>query len=275
MDLTKEDKLQGKINTLEKWFKNIEKAAIALSGGIDSSLVAFAARKYLGKDKTLAIISASSSLKRKDLIEARNFCKKFDIHLEEIDSKEIEDPNYSSNPIDRCFYCKSALYQEMERLIEKKYPGHTVLNGNNYTDFSDYRPGLKASSIFKAKSPLAECEYTKEDIRLVSKEFGLPNYNKPASPCLSSRFPYGERITVDKLHLIENAEDILNTYGFEDVRVRYKGELASIEVEKHEIERLNKIYEEVGPKIKGLGFDEVVIDPEGLVSGKLNRAIGK
>jgi uncharacterized protein len=260
---------------LEIWFGRIDKAAVALSGGIDSSLVAFTARKILGKENVIAIISASASLKEKDLADARSFCSRYDIFLREIDANEINDLNYRENPVNRCFYCKSALYSAMEKLITEKYPGYTILNGNNFSDFGDFRPGLQAAKIREIRSPLAECKYTKEDIRQVAEFYGLPNWNKPASPCLSSRFPYGEKISVDKLKMVEKAEDIINEYGFEDVRVRYIKNTARIEVPYSRLKDLKSLFDKISPSIQSVGFDNCEIDTEGLVSGKLNRSIRK
>jgi pyridinium-3,5-biscarboxylic acid mononucleotide sulfurtransferase len=260
---------------LEGWFKKIDKAVIALSGGIDSSLVAYAARKQLGKEKTVAVISVSASVKVKELTDARNFCLKFDIRLVETDAREIDDENYRNNPINRCFFCKSALYNEMERLVADRFPEYNVLNGNNFSDFGDFRPGLQAADDHNIYSPLAECKFNKEDIRLVSKHYGLPNWNKPASPCLSSRFPYGESISVNKLKMVEKAEDLLNNYGFEDVRVRYINNIARIEVLADKIPELEAVFVEIKPKIISIGFLNCEIDSEGLVSGKLNREIAK
>jgi len=258
---------------LEKWFQKIEKAAIALSGGIDSSLVAFAARKHLGKENVIAIISASASVKQRELKDARNFCSRFDIPLYEIDAREIDDSNYRENPINRCFFCKSALYNEMEKTIADKYPDFVVLNGNNFSDFGDFRPGLKAAEEHKVYSPLAECKFTKDDIRAVAMHYELPNWDKPASPCLSSRFPYGEEISVDKLKMVEKAEDILNDFGFNDVRVRFIENSARIEVPSHQLPILEETIEKIAPSILSFGFDNCEIDNEGLVSGKLNRKI--
>jgi pyridinium-3,5-biscarboxylic acid mononucleotide sulfurtransferase len=263
------------IDKLEGWFTKIDKAAIALSGGIDSSLVAFAARKMLGKEKSVAVISASASVKAKELNDARNFCSKFDIRLVEIDAREIDDENYRNNPLNRCFFCKSALYNEMEKLVSQEFPGYPVLNGNNFSDFGDFRPGLQAADEHKVYSPLAECKFEKEDIRLISKHYGLPNWNKPASPCLSSRFPYGESINVEKLKMIEKAEDLLNEYGFEDVRVRYIKNNARIEVQADKISKLEEVFKKIKPEVLSFGFNDCEIDPEGLVSGKLNRVINK
>ncbi len=258
---------------LENWFQKIKKAAIALSGGIDSSLVAYAARKQLGKESVIAIISASASVKQRELTDARNFCNRFDIPLHEIDAREIDDSNYRENPINRCFFCKSALYSEMEKTIASNYPDFIVLNGNNFSDFGDFRPGLKAAEEHKVYSPLAECKFTKDDIRTVARYYELPNWDKPASPCLSSRFPYGEEISIDKLRMVEKAEDILNDFGFDNVRVRFIENSARIEVPPHQLAVLEKTIKQIAPSILSFGFDNCEIDEEGFVSGKLNRQI--
>jgi pyridinium-3,5-biscarboxylic acid mononucleotide sulfurtransferase len=185
----------------------------------------------------------------------------------------LDDINYSKNPVNRCFYCKSALYNEMEKMISEEFPGYKVLNGNNFSDFGDFRPGLKAADEHKILSPLAKCRFTKEDIREVAKWYGLPNWNKPASPCLSSRLPYGENVTVEKLRMVERAEDLLNSFGFDDVRVRFIHNSARIEVPGDRVSELKMIFKKIEPQFKSFGFENSVIDEEGLVSGKLNRGI--
>ena len=268
-----EQELAGLIEKLEAWFAPRKQVAIALSGGIDSSLVAWAARRYLGREAVIALISTSESLKARDLAEARAFAERFDINLVEINSREMEDPQYLSNPIDRCFHCKTALYNEMEKVIADRFPGSEVLNGNNASDLGDYRPGIKAANEHHVFSPLADCGFRKEDIRAVAKHFDLPNWNKPASPCLSSRFPYGEAIESKKLAMVEAAEDLLNTYGFEDVRVRYLAGLARIEVLTDDIPKLRELILEIEAQLIVMGFDDCEIDEEGLVSGKMNRVL--
>ena len=262
-------------DNLEVWFSQIPKAVIALSGGIDSSLVAFTARKKLGRENVIAVISASASLKQKELTDARKFTRQYDIALQEIDAGEMNIPDYRENPVNRCYFCKSALYSALDKLIAEKYPGYLVLNGNNYSDFGDYRPGLEAADEYRVRSPLAECKFSKADIRAVAQHYGLPNWNKPASPCLSSRFPYGEAITEDKLRMVEKAEDLINEFGFEDVRVRFSKQHARIEVPAHKIGDLQKHFHEIQPKVRAFGFEDCIIDEEGLVSGKLNRPIQK
>ena len=268
------ENIKAYISRLKKWFENHPKLLIALSGGVDSCLVTFMARKYLGKSNAIAIISNSASLKEKDLLDARNFAQHYDINLVEVDAKEINDYNYSSNPTNRCYYCKTNLYQSLESLKKSTYPEYQVVNGNNFDDTGDYRPGMQAANEFKVLSPLLECEITKETIRKVSKYFDLNVWNKPASPCLSSRFPYGEKITIEKLQMVEDAENLLNEKGFYNVRVRYRGGGASIEVPQKEIPSLKLLLDKnIQGQFENFGFNQVKIDEEGFVSGKLNREI--
>ena len=258
---------------LESWFKNVNKVAIAFSGGVDSSLVAFISRHYLGRENTIAVISNSASLKSRDLEIARKFCSMYDIRLDETDAKEMEDPNYLINPSNRCYFCKTALYTMMENLIADLYPRYIIVNGTNLSDQGDYRPGLEAAKEHRIRSPLLECRIGKPDVRALAKHFQLFTWDKPASPCLSSRFPYGETITLKKLRMVEGAENILNDYGFSDIRVRHIGGHAKIEVPVGMLNHLKEIYEEIEPQILKLGFEKCYIDEEGLVSGKLNRDI--
>ncbi len=267
------ERFQNKLSLAEHWFaNNRSNVIVAFSGGVDSCLVAFLARKFLGKQAAKAVIADSPSLKRKDLEVAQSFCKQYDIDLEIINTKELENPNYASNPIDRCYFCKYTLYDEL-RDIAANYPGTAILNGQNFDDLSDYRPGTKAAQEFRVLKPLAECKFTKEDIRALARYFDLTTWDKPASPCLSSRIPYGQEVTVEKLRQIEDAENMLNSLGFQDVRVRHFGEKAKIEVPSGQVEALKKHEKSITNYIREIGFKECEIDDEGLVSGKLNRAI--
>jgi pyridinium-3,5-biscarboxylic acid mononucleotide sulfurtransferase len=262
-----------KLNNLEQWFeKHNQKVIIAISGGVDSSLVAFLSRKYLGKENTLAVISASPSLKQIDLVSAKSFCEENDINLEIIETKEIEDPNYYSNPINRCYFCKMNLYNEL-KIIADRYPGAIIINGQNYDDIADYRPGIKAANEFQVLTPLADCKLTKSDIRFIASHFNLSLWDKPASPCLSSRIPYGEEVTVQKLKKIEAAENLLNKFGFSEVRVRNYNNTARIEVPAERIKDLIKVKKDVSNKILQIGFSNCEIDDEGFISGKLNRVL--
>jgi uncharacterized protein len=264
--------IHEKEERLKNWFQSHPRVIVALSGGVDSCLVAFAARKFLGKANAIAVISASASLKARDLKDAEKFCSDYDIDLKIVDAKEINDPNYAANPIDRCYFCKSSLYKELYNLV-KAFPGFEVLNGNNFSDLGDYRPGLRAADEFHVFSPLCECKFNKEDIRELSLYFNLFIWDKPASPCLSSRFPYGEAITAEKLRMIESAEEILYGHGFQTARVRLYGSTAKIEVPSDQISGLEEVFPEINEKIIAIGFKLCEIDNEGFISGKLNRVL--
>ncbi len=269
-NLKKETK--DKLYLLEEWFRDRSGSIIAFSGGIDSSLLLFLARKWQGKERAIGVISKSESLKTKDFELALSFSKLFDIHMEVIETKELEDERYNTNPIDRCFFCKDHLYGDLQ-VIRDRYPGFEVLNGTNTDDYTDYRPGMKAADKYDVFSPLAQCKVTKEEIREIAKYFELPNWDKPASPCLSSRIPYTHAITKKKLVEVERAENLLNDFGFNDVRVRHYGDHGRVEVPAEDVARLMEMKDKVIMEIKEAGFQDVVIDEEGLVSGKLNRVI--
>ncbi len=263
----------SKENRLVSWFNKHQGVIIAFSGGVDSALVLFFARKVLGKEHAIGVISKSESLKTKDYQIALDFATKFDIQLRTIYTHELSDSNYVANTNLRCYFCKTHLYEELD-LVKQQHLHFVIANGANADDKTDYRPGEKAAKEKGIRSPLAECGITKQEIRLLAKKYGLPVWNKPASPCLSSRIPYGNRVSVDKLRQIEKAEEILNSYGFEEVRVRHYDSFCKIEVPVSQIETLRRQFDLVSAQInKATGFEQCLLDEEGLVSGKLNRTI--
>lgn len=261
-----------KLVMLEEWFRSGPGSLVAFSGGTDSSLVLYLARRFQGKENAIGVISRSESLKTKDFELARSFSRQFDIVMEVIVTREMEDERYSANPFNRCYFCKDHLYSDLER-VRQKYPGFRVLNGTNADDHTDYRPGLKAADTYRIHSPLAACGVTKEEVRQIARFYGLPNWDKPASPCLSSRIPYNHLITRKKLMEIEKAEELLNAFGFNEVRVRHYGDYGKIEVKREDIPRLLEMKEILFEKIIELGFKTVQIDEEGLVPGKMNRVV--
>lgn len=266
--------LKEKFAALELWYSQRKGSLVAFSGGIDSTLVLFLARKFQGRENAIGVISNSESLKNKDFKLAQSFCEEFDIQLRVIKTNELADVRYSQNPVNRCFYCKDHLFHDLQEM-KTEYPCFEILSGTNYDDLGDYRPGIDAAQKNRVLSPLVDCKITKDEIREIGKHFNLPNWNKPASPCLSSRIPYNQAVTLEKLKQIEAAEDMLNNFGFEDVRVRHYGTYGKIEVQRSDLEKLQSIKDRVVGQIKALGFDRVEIDEEGLVSGKMNRAIIK
>lgn len=264
--------LQHKIDELEIWFSKRKGSIVAFSGGIDSTLVLFLARKFQGKQNAIGVISNSESLKSKDFKLAQEFCASFDIQLEVIKTLELTDERYNKNPENRCYFCKEHLFHDLQS-IKDKYPEFEVLSGTNYDDLGDYRPGLQAAAKYKILSPMVDCNLAKDELRQIARHFELPNWDKPASPCLSSRIPYNHEITREKLQQVEDAENILNDFGFKDVRVRHYGTYGQIEVQKEELKKLQLVENEVLDKIRNVGFAELKIDKEGLVSGKLNRVL--
>lgn len=264
--------LQDKLNQLEVWYTQRNGSIVAFSGGIDSTLVLFLARQFQGRENAIGVISNSESLKAKDFQLAKTFCKEFDIRLEIIKTEELTDLRYNQNPENRCYFCKEHLFHDLQD-IKEKYPAFDVLSGTNQDDLADYRPGLQAAAEYKILAPMAACQVSKEELRQIAKHFDLPNWDKPASPCLSSRIPYNHHITREKLKQVEDAENILNDLGFIDVRVRHYGNYGQVEVQKTELEKLFSLEDEVIERIKAVGFQDVRIDREGLVSGKLNRAL--
>jgi len=257
---------------IKDWFKNYSGTITAFSGGIDSALVLFLSRKFLGKKNAIGVISNSESLKNKDYQLALQFAKDFDIELKTIYTDELTDVNYKSNPPNRCYVCKTHLYNEIE-IVKKVYPDYIVLNGTNKDDNNDYRPGLKAADENDIRSPLVELGIGKAEIRELAKYFGIPFWDKPASPCLSSRIPYGSPVSKEKLKQIEKSEAYLNDLGFDNVRVRHYNTFCKIEVPKSDIGFLKAQFSEVENKIKSLGFKSCIIDAEGLISGKLNKTL--
>ncbi len=264
--------IEKTLKRIGDWFRPVPGSVTAFSGGVDSALVLFLARRFLGKDSAIGCISDSPSLKRADLEEAKDFCQTHDIRLEIIHTQEIDDEAYFTNPFNRCFACKSHLYQDLSGLLEK-FPEFIALNGTNSDDLGDYRPGLQAASQNEVRSPLADCGLDKTAVRALAKHLGLSNWDKPASPCLSSRIPYGQSVTREKLNRIELAETVLARYGFNQARVRHYQDEARIEVPSAELQALKPHMTKISETFAAIGFAKTTLDAEGLVSGKLNRAL--
>lgn len=265
-------RIEGLIYDLEAWFGECESCVVAFSGGIDSSLVAFLARHFLGPQRCLAVVGDSASLKQRDLEQAREFATTYDIPLETIATCEMDNSDYLGNPENRCFHCKSELFSLLEK-VRQRVGFAMILGGENKDDHSDYRPGLVAAANFQVRGPLAECGVTKEELRAIARHFELKCWEKPASPCLSSRIPYFNEITPDKLRQIEAGEALLEGRGFPVSRVRHHGNFARLEVPPEQLRHLRDQEAEITTEFRNLGFENIEIDPEGFVSGKLNRAL--
>lgn len=271
--LVKDGMSKDKLEKLKSIFTTMDKALIAYSGGIDSTLVAKVAYDVLG-DKAVAITAVSPSLLPEELDEAQDQAQFIGINHEMIVTEEMDNPNYTSNPVNRCYFCKSELHDKLRAIALKRgYP--YVIDGVNYDDLQDYRPGIEAAKERKVRSPLAEVKISKLEVREITKLLNLPWWDKPSQPCLSSRFPYGEEITINKLHRVGRAEIYLRNLGYLNLRVRSQGDTAKIELLPQQIATF--VNEVDLPKLvnyfQELGFTYVTLDLEGYSSGKLNRVI--
>src|SRR4028119_2361621 len=265
--------LERKLEQLKTLFSEMEKALVAYSGGVDSTLVAKIAYDVLG-DRALAITAQSPSLLPEELEDACVQAAAIGIVHEVVQTHEMENPNYTSNPINRCYFCKSELHDTLKPLaLQRGYP--YVVDGVNADDLGDYRPGIQAAKERGARSPLAEVGVTKVEVRQLAKELGLPWWDKPAQPCLSSRFPYGEEITVGKLQRVGRAERYLRQLGLKNLRVRSDGDTARIELPAEEIQEfvVNTDLPALVAVFQEFGFVYATLDLEGFRSGKLNQVL--
>ncbi|MDH6061043.1 ATP-dependent sacrificial sulfur transferase LarE [Chrysosporum bergii ANA360D] len=265
--------LTEKLEQLKVLFREMEQALIAYSGGIDSTLVAKIAYDVLG-DGALAVTAVSPSLLPEELEDAKIQAATMGIAHKVVQTHEMDNLNYTSNPVNRCYFCKSELHDTLKPLaLQLGYP--YVVDGVNADDLHDYRPGIQAAQERGARSPLAEVGVTKAEVRLLSQQLGLPWWDKPAQPCLSSRFPYGEEITIAKLQRVGRAEIYLRKLGWQNLRVRSQGDTARIELLPADIKDfvLNTDLQVLVSAFQDLGFIYVTLDLEGYRSGKLNQIL--
>ncbi len=266
--------LATKRDRLLDLLRSLQTCAVAFSGGLDSTVLAKAAQLALG-DRALAVTGASASLASGELEECRNLAAQIGIRHEVVQTQEIANPDYQKNAADRCFHCKTELFSQVER-IARRLGVAVVADGSNRDDHGEHRPGLRAAKEQAVRSPLAECDLTKAEIRQLARFWNLPTWDKPAAPCLSSRIAYGEEVTAERLAMIDRAERFLRQRGFQPLRVRYhKGDMARIEVS---IEAMAKFLdpqfrEEVIGELTKLGFKYVSLDLKGFRSGSLNEIL--
>jgi uncharacterized protein len=263
--------LQQKYEKLKSLFREMGSVAVAYSGGVDSALVLAVAHSVLN-DNTLAVTGKSASLAQRELGAATTLAKTIGVAHHVIDTQEVASPDYAANPVNRCYFCKSELYSQLQKIADQHHLKH-IVNGTNVDDLGDHRPGLDSAREANVRSPLCEAGFTKQDVRDLARQLDLPVWDKPATPCLSSRIPYEQAVTPEKLAMIEQAEDFLIALGFTQLRVRHFGESARIELPKEDLPRFYKenLFEPVRQRFLEIGFKKVTVDPEGFRSGRLNE----
>lgn len=261
-----------KFSELLSLLSSAESAVLAFSGGVDSSFL-LKAMKLAGM-KMLAVTSFSETMPAKAFEEAKAIANEIGTDHLIIKTEELKNESFAVNPPDRCFHCKDELFKELKKIAQERH-FRFVFDGSNADDFGDYRPGRRAAELHGVKSPLAECGISKNEIRALSKELGLSSWGKPSSPCLSSRFPYGRRITAEALARVEKAEELLRSLGLADLRIRDHGDTARIEVSEELIPQLASSLwrHEIVEKLKGCGYKFVSLDLEGYRSGSMNRVL--
>ena len=264
---------QGQLDQLRQRIRHYGRVCVAYSGGVDSALVAAIAQEQLA-EAALAVTGISPALAPHLREEARLQAQWLGIAHQEVMTAELQDPAYATNPTDRCYACKRELHRHLAE-ISRAAAGAQVLDGVNHDDLGDHRPGIDAAREAGVCSPLAELQIDKATVRRVSKALGFPWWDKPAQPCLASRFPYGEGITASRLGRVAQAERWLQQRHFDQVRVRSQGETARIEVPAARLAELMQedLRQELVQAFLQLGFTAVSLDLEGLVSGKLNRSL--
>ena len=265
--------LSCKLERMRGIFAPMRSVIVAFSGGVDSTFVLRVAYETLG-ERVLALTTTSPTMPDDDRRSALEMARMIGARHLVVDSNELEVPGYAENPLDRCYLCKHNLFTVCEAKAGE-LGIEEIVDGLNLDDLHDYRPGIKAAGEKRVRHPLVEAELTKAEIRELSRALGLPTWDRPASPCLSSRFPYGTRITLEGLEQVERGERLLHAMGFRVARVRYHGEVARLEVEQAEIARLLEpaTRERVDRELRKLGFRFVTVDLKGFRSGSLNEGV--
>lgn len=263
----------SKLRALEERLRALGNVMVAYSGGVDSAFLAATANKVLG-DRMLAVLADSPSLARHDLAQAEAFAGTHGIPLRIIQTEELSKPEYQRNDADRCFHCKTELFESMKKLgAELSFA--QIAYGMNADDRRDYRPGQRAAEQHEVLAPLAEVGLTKQEIRTLAKEAGYTLWDRPAAPCLSSRVEYGRPVTREVLEQVERAEASLRQLGFREFRVRHHGELARVEIARAELSRaLNvEMIDRISAEVRRAGFQYVTLDCTGFRSGSLNAVL--
>lgn len=268
--------IESKYSLLKQILKDLGRVVVAYSGGVDSTFLLKAAVNTLGAENVLACIAKGPSLPKSQYQRAVKLARKINAKIQNIEQTELNDAAYSANKADRCFYCKSHLFEILTAIAKEKKFSY-VICGHNFDDVKDYRPGNLAAKKYGICSPLMEAKLTKSDIRQLSRQLGLPTADIPASPCLASRIMYGLKITTQKLNQIEKAEDFLKKFGLVEFRVRHHDQIARIEVHPQDFEKITTepARSKIIKKLKSLGFKYVTVDLQGFRSGALNELLSE
>ncbi len=267
--------INEKLDLLKTKLKKLGSVAVAFSGGVDSTFLLRVAHDVL-KDKVLAVTARSSTYPEREYREAVEYVEMLGVKQLVIISEELDIDGFSANPVNRCYYCKKELFTKITELAKQNNIEY-IADGSNVDDLGDYRPGRQATEELHVVSPLKEAGMTKEDIRALSKEMGLPTWDKPAFACLASRFPYGQNITREKLEMVDKAEQFLFDQGFKQVRVRHHGDVARIEVPASERCKFfnEELMDSVYKKFKEIGFMYTSLDLKGYRTGSMNETLFK
>lgn len=265
--------IENKLDNLKEHLQQLQSVAVAYSGGVDSTFLLKIARDVLG-DNVIAVTARSSTYPEREFKEAADFVLQAGIRHIVIISEELEIAGFADNPTNRCYYCKRELLSKVIEIAGKNDIRH-VVEGSNVDDLGDYRPGMQAVRELGVESPLKKADLGKEEIRILSQKMGLPTWNKPAFACLASRFPYGQKITGDKLQIVDQAEQYLLDMGFRQVRVRHHGDIARIEVAREERAKFfnTDLMDRISEKFRQLGFMYTALDLQGYRTGSMNEVI--
>jgi pyridinium-3,5-biscarboxylic acid mononucleotide sulfurtransferase len=263
----------AKEERLRKIFRDLESVIVAYSGGVDSSYVAYIANAELGA-RAVCITGQSASLPAYQREEIAGVVERFGFQHEIIQTEELENPGYRANNADRCFFCKDELYTKLEAIARSR--GITnIVDGSTVDDLGDYRPGRQAATQHAVRSPLIEVGLSKSEVRELSRSVRLPTWDKPASPCLSSRIAYGTTVTIERLSKVDRGEEILREFGFREFRVRHHDQLVRLEIAPAEMDRVlrKELIEELARRFRELGFKYVTLDLQGFRSGSMNEVL--
>ncbi|WP_268928590.1 ATP-dependent sacrificial sulfur transferase LarE [Microaerobacter geothermalis] len=263
--------LVEKNKKLEEIIRDMGKILIAFSGGVDSTFLVAKSKEILG-DQVLAVTASSETFPQREFQAAVTLANQLGVSHQSVQIEELTNENFVRNNPDRCFHCKSGLYHTLIDIAKKLgYP--YICDGSNMDDMGDYRPGLKATRSLGIRSPLQEANLFKKEIRMLSKEMGLPTWNKPSFACLSSRIPYGTRITQSKINQLDEAENFLLQLGFHQIRVRHHEKIARLEVLPQDMEKVLQYRETIDQNLKKLGFSYVTLDLCGYRAGSMNEVL--